>query len=124
MNVPRSDDFYMSSNRTPDSGTVGVALCKPSQNGWFLERPHIQIQTDCCRGLISNSSVSDLMTLRISRTWRALLPAGKRSTRRAAMPPRTVPMHRFHRERGECRRTSEPSRSRPGCWLQRLVGHL
>src|SRR6266404_9959572 len=47
------------------SSSSRVVLCEPSQNGWFLERPHIQIQTDSCWGLISKGRWSDLMILRM-----------------------------------------------------------
>jgi hypothetical protein len=40
-------------------------LCEPSQKGWFLERPHMQIQTDFSWGLISRGRRSDLRTLRM-----------------------------------------------------------
>jgi len=50
----------------PSSSSL-VVLCEPSQNGWFLERPHMQIQTDSACGLISSGLLSDLTTLRIAK---------------------------------------------------------
>jgi hypothetical protein len=40
-------------------------LCEPSQYGWFLESPHMQIQTDFSCGLISDGLLAVLRTFRI-----------------------------------------------------------